>query len=189
MVDEVEDGEIRSPEVTVPSPEKILDNERSLHGVPQKFSVHEQSPCLDTLDNEGPLHEKNGELHGDYSNPREPNLNNDEENSMAAEKFNGGPTLQEEREGNIMDKIYQFGPTPIVGLGKRSRAHRSPPSAGSMQGPPSRGFFHDSPAGDHHIDLNRPLSESVSLSEENSGGVAQGTSSSGSIVKYGRPGY
>ncbi|MFS7930300.1 hypothetical protein Hanom_Chr04g00342611 [Helianthus anomalus] len=185
MVDEVEDEEIRSPEATVPSPEKMLENERSLHEDPQKFSVQEQSPCPDTFDNERPLHENIGELHGDYSKPREPNFNNEEDNSMAAEKFNGGPIMQEEREGNIMDKTYQFGPTPIVGLGKRSRAHRSPPSAGSMQGPPSRGFFQDSPTGDHRIDLNRPLSATASISEENPGGASQAVSKFGSVAKCG----
>ncbi|MFS7998658.1 hypothetical protein Hanom_Chr12g01156491 [Helianthus anomalus] len=144
MMDEVEEREIRSPEKSVPSPKKTLDNERPLHEDPQKCVVHEQSPCPDTLNNERTLHENIGEMHENYYNPRESYFNNEEVNSMAADKFNGGPNMQEEREGNNMDKIYQFGPTPIVGLGKRSRANRSPPSAGSMQGPPNRGFFQDS---------------------------------------------
>ncbi|MFS7933322.1 hypothetical protein Hanom_Chr04g00378391 [Helianthus anomalus] len=176
MVDEVEEGEIRSPEESVPSPEKVLDNERSLNEDPQKFVVREQSPCPDTLDNERMLHENIGEMHEEFSIPRKPNFNNEEVKSRAAEEFNDGPIMQEEREGNTMDNNYQFGPTPIVGLGKRSRAFRSPPSAGSMQGPPSRGFFQDPIAGDHRIDLNRPLSASVSISDENPGGASHDVS-------------
>ncbi|MFS8005090.1 hypothetical protein Hanom_Chr13g01233371 [Helianthus anomalus] len=171
MVDEVEDGEIRSPEVTPPPPEKILDDERSLHGDPQEFSAHEKSPCFDFLDNEGPLHDNVGESHGNFSKPRESHLNNDLEHSMAAEKLNGGPILYEEREGIFNNE--QFGPNNTPGLskktqlGKRDRNVRSPPSVGSVQVNCTRPRQDSGDALDESIDLNRSGAHQEPSSPEN----------------------
>ncbi|MFS7928112.1 hypothetical protein Hanom_Chr04g00317031 [Helianthus anomalus] len=48
------------------------------------------------------------------------------------------------------------GPTPIAALGKRPRNVRSPPSAGSTQGPPIRTFFQNINEDNNSIDLNAP---------------------------------
>ncbi|MFS7889885.1 hypothetical protein Hanom_Chr00s000005g01612251 [Helianthus anomalus] len=97
MADEVEDGEIRSPECDMPIPEKVLENERSSHEDPLKASVHEPSPGLEILENERSLHGVHGEMHGDYSNSKEFNVNNEDNNDLEAEEVIGGPYVHEER--------------------------------------------------------------------------------------------
>ncbi|XP_021980427.1 uncharacterized protein LOC110876568 [Helianthus annuus] len=78
MVDEVEDGEFRSPEANVPSPEKVDRpspvGQDENHVEPQKISGHENSPSFEKLDNEQFLHEEHGGVHGDGSNPRNLNI-------------------------------------------------------------------------------------------------------------------
>ncbi|MFS7902071.1 hypothetical protein Hanom_Chr01g00006971 [Helianthus anomalus] len=173
MEDEVEDGEIRSPATPASSPEKEDRPSSGDQDVPrvetQKVSVHEKSPSFEKADNERLLHDERGGLHGESTYPREYYHNNERNKVLAAEKVTGGPNLQEERGCNFVDQINQFGPTPISGLGKRSRDVRSPPSSGSMQGPPNRAFAQDPPAANPRFDLNRPSYTSDSLNDESPG--------------------
>ncbi|MFS7936464.1 hypothetical protein Hanom_Chr05g00415891 [Helianthus anomalus] len=180
MANDVEDGEIRSPECSVPSPVMEVRSPTAPQvdplAVPLDVSVHDQSPFFEKLDNERVLHEAHGGKIGECSKPWESNYNNEGTNDLAAKGVDGGPILQEERDCNVVGQFDQFGPTPLSGLGKRSRAHRSPPSSGSMNGPPNRGFFQDPPAEDLPFDLNRPSSLSGSRSEDNFGVDGQGYS-------------
>ncbi|MFS7919687.1 hypothetical protein Hanom_Chr03g00215621 [Helianthus anomalus] len=127
MVDDVEYGEIRSPEITLPSPEKEVRPSTVLKVDPQvdplKVSVHEHSSSFEKLDNERTLHEKHGGKHGECSIPRESNYNNEGSNVLAAGEVDGGPNMQEERDFNFVDQLNQVGPSPISGLGKRSKAY------------------------------------------------------------------
>ncbi|MFS7932831.1 hypothetical protein Hanom_Chr04g00372561 [Helianthus anomalus] len=180
MANDVEDGEICSPECTGPSPVKEVRSPTTLPvdplAVPLEASVHEQSPSFKKLDNEQVLHEEHGGMVGECSKPWESIHNNEGTNVVATKEVGGGPVLQEERDCTTVGQFDQFGPTPLSGLGKRSRANRSPPSSGSMNGPPNRGFFQDPPAEDLPFDLNRPSSLSGSRSEEIFGVVGQGYS-------------
>ncbi|MFS7902068.1 hypothetical protein Hanom_Chr01g00006941 [Helianthus anomalus] len=173
MEDEVEDGEIRSPATPASSPEKEDRPSSGDQDVPrvetQKVPVHEKSPSFEKADNERLLYDERGGLHGESTYPREYYHNNERNKVLAAEKVTGGPNLQEERGCNFVDQINQFGPTPISGLGKRSRDVRSPPSSGSMQGPPNRAFAQDPPAANPRFDLNRPSYTSDSLNDESPG--------------------
>ncbi|MFS7977040.1 hypothetical protein Hanom_Chr10g00899531 [Helianthus anomalus] len=165
MADDVEEGEIRSPEVAISAPEKEVRSSSE----PQKDPVHEPSPDNEEMDNVRVLHE----MHGECSIPKEPNNNYEGTDGMEAGDFVGGPQLQEERDFGFVDQSKQDGPTPMAGLGKRNRANRSPPSSGSMQGPPTRGYNQDPITDELPFDLNRPSIVSGSFSGEPLGGVSQ----------------
>ncbi|MFS8012508.1 hypothetical protein Hanom_Chr14g01321711 [Helianthus anomalus] len=66
----------------------------------------------------------------------------------------------------------KVGPTPAA-LGKRARDTRSPPSSGSMEGPPSRLFCPCSDSGSHPFDLNTPLTTNTVPAENFYGGVSE----------------
>ncbi|KAJ0547332.1 hypothetical protein HanIR_Chr08g0371011 [Helianthus annuus] len=164
MEDDVEDGEIRSPEVVIPSPEKVFRPSSDHPSDPPSVSIHEQPLDFEKSDNNVGLHEKYGDVQGECSMPRESKNIYDGIDALAAGNV-GGLNRMEERECPFVDQLNQDGPTPLVGLGKRNRDNRSPPSSGSMEGPPNRGFFQH-PLGDPPFDLNRPSSPTDSRSQE-----------------------
>ncbi|MFS7908128.1 hypothetical protein Hanom_Chr01g00079551 [Helianthus anomalus] len=151
--DEREDGEIWSPVAAKSSPEK------------EAGQSHEQPVEVETLNNDEGLHGDYGDSHGVYVTPRESTKRYEGYVGRAADN-DTGPNMVEEREIQSRNMSNPDGPTPLVGLGKRNRDTRSPPSSGSMQGPPNRVFFQDPPA-DPLFDLNRPSnSEDPRLQEE-----------------------
>ncbi|KAF5754385.1 putative RNA-directed DNA polymerase [Helianthus annuus] len=157
-----EDGEIRSPAAEAPVPENIVRPSSSSN----LNSGNEKSPVKVTLDNEEAVHVLHGKSHGHMEFHNNSNKGASRTVNIEAKKLDGGPQLME--ENRIGNTIYsnQEGPTPSVGLGKRNRANRSPPSSGSMQGPPTRGFFQDPNSCNVSIDLNRSTSESGSRNGE-----------------------
>ncbi|MFS7994484.1 hypothetical protein Hanom_Chr12g01106611 [Helianthus anomalus] len=146
MEDEVEDGEIRSPIHKSPVPVVVLRSPSE----PPSMPVDDRSPVNDTLDTER-LHE----LHGNPTNLKEVINGSEIPEKVAAGVTDGGPHLkgssvfglgshdQAVNGSGPVDQLMNDGPTPIIGLEKRSREDRSPPSTGSMQGPPIRGFSHN----------------------------------------------
>ncbi|MFS7931990.1 hypothetical protein Hanom_Chr04g00362471 [Helianthus anomalus] len=161
MEDEVEDGEIRSPILKSPIPEVEI---RPISESPP-VQVNDRSPENEPLGTEG-LHE----LHGNptihkvvINDPVIPE-------KKAARVIDGGPQQKSTYVSGLVDQIVDDGPTPMVGLGKRNRAYRSPPSTGSMQGPPVRGFFHEPASDEQLFDLNRPTLENGSVGGEPVGG-------------------
>ncbi|MFS8028205.1 hypothetical protein Hanom_Chr16g01507741 [Helianthus anomalus] len=167
MFDEYEEGEVRPPEPNQPVP---------------AVASHQSPESQPNLECEEPLEDVrlvNGEsvhvLHGEHSIPKEPfntnKVNNVGTEELAAGNSNGGSQCQDVREDPIVDPMHQDGPTPSVGLGKRSRAHRSPPSSGSMQGPPTRSFYQNSDNEDFSFDLNRPSAETTSVFSRCIGGI------------------
>ncbi|MFS7940134.1 hypothetical protein Hanom_Chr05g00460111 [Helianthus anomalus] len=170
MVDDVEDDEIRSPVVDDTPPERVVESSPSVTPGPN-VALNIETPVeyekpeddLGLHENVGNVHgvdlglqENVGNLHGEYNCHKETNCDNVGPKDMSAEK-DYGDVRRVERENNLVDQLQQNGPTPMTGLGKRSRNLRSPPSDASMQGPPNRGFCHD-PLGDPLFDLNRPSS-------------------------------
>ncbi|MFS7964862.1 hypothetical protein Hanom_Chr08g00755331 [Helianthus anomalus] len=147
MDDEVVDGEIRSPILNSPVPEKdtrpplkppsepitekSLDNERSGLDEPRGlFGEYEKSDPVGQ-----------NELHGEsFSQHEVINMSMDTENVAAAYC---GPHIVGDSGSNVEVHLDKEGPTPTIGLGKRSRDNRSPPSSGSMQGPPVKCFYQD----------------------------------------------
>ncbi|KAJ0808895.1 hypothetical protein HanPI659440_Chr01g0008521 [Helianthus annuus] len=75
---------------------------------------------------------------------------------MAAEKVGGDSQFLEERGTDHVTHNPVSEPTPQHGLGKRPRAFRSPPSSGSMQGPPTRNCLQGNRSDEESFDLNRP---------------------------------
>ncbi|KAF5806317.1 putative RNA recognition motif domain, nucleotide-binding alpha-beta plait domain superfamily [Helianthus annuus] len=152
MVDEVEEGELRSPEAIGASPGNVTKATTVESAGSPIILENERSVEYEKSENGFGMHVNDGDKHGDGTFPRH-SINDDVgPECLAAGKF-CGHNGAEERGCNLMDRIDQTGPTPLVGLGKRNRNLRSPPSDGSMQ--PNRGFCHD-PLGDPLFDLNRP---------------------------------
>ncbi|MFS8002679.1 hypothetical protein Hanom_Chr13g01204911 [Helianthus anomalus] len=149
LMDDTEEGEIRSPVRDMPLPETEDD------------PAQVQPVEAEKLNNDEALHGNYGDNHGEHSAPRESDNVFEEIAGLAAES-GGGPNIMEERETQSGVKKNPDGPTPSIGLGKRNRDTRSPPSTGSMQGPPNRCFFQNPPA-DPLFDLNRPSNSHVSL--------------------------
>ncbi|MFS7973722.1 hypothetical protein Hanom_Chr09g00860031 [Helianthus anomalus] len=162
--DEAEDGEIRSPEMVRPAPEisNRSPSEPLIHPVGEKSPEEEEAETVEVLH----------ELHGESSIPRVTVNVHVGTEEVAAGGYGSGPHVLENCGNSNVDQLEQDGPTPVVGLGKRSREDRSPPSSGSMQGPPLRGFSQNIPSGEFSFDLNRPnadISYSFGdLMEENS---------------------
>ncbi|MFS8007415.1 hypothetical protein Hanom_Chr14g01260741 [Helianthus anomalus] len=147
MDDEVEDGEIRSPILNSPVPEKVtrpmseppsepvieksLDNERTgPDGSRDLFGEYEKPDPVGQ-------HEVHGET---YSQHEVINVSLDTEIGAAGYC---GPHLVGDSGNNGVVHLDKEGPTPTIGLGKRTRDNRSPPSSGSMQGPPVKSFYQD----------------------------------------------
>ncbi|MFS7982133.1 hypothetical protein Hanom_Chr10g00959151 [Helianthus anomalus] len=86
----------------------------------------------------------------------------------AAGMLDGGTHQLDERDFHTKEPGSKEGPTPLIGLGKRPRANRSPPSTGSMQGPPSRSFCQSQHQNsvDGSFDLNRPTLFNQSVCED-----------------------
>ncbi|MFS8022689.1 hypothetical protein Hanom_Chr16g01442451 [Helianthus anomalus] len=131
MVNDVEEGEIRSSEVLESSPGNVaktdtFDSSASPSVSEKERSVEHEKPddCLD-------MHENIGNTHGDETFPRKSINDNVGPGILAAEKVSGY-NRAEERDCNMVDHLDQSGPTPLFGLGKRNRNFRSPPSDGSM---------------------------------------------------------
>ncbi|MFS7935573.1 hypothetical protein Hanom_Chr05g00405091 [Helianthus anomalus] len=161
MEDDLEEGECSSPVIPqsdpvggchpLPVDRKSPENDspgevgQSEHvkfpGVGE--SVRDPTPVSQEVHGDGSMHEDNNGMGND---------------NMVAEVSGGGPQILEERENVLLDKNNVVGLSPAFGLGKRSREVRSPPSTGSMQGPPMRNFNHDFESGDTSFDLNRPVS-------------------------------
>ncbi|XP_022003858.1 uncharacterized protein LOC110901312 [Helianthus annuus] len=78
--------------------------------------------------------------------------------NVVADLSGCGPQILEERDNAFLNNHNVVGSSPAFGLGKRSREVRSPPSSGSMQGPPMRNLNHDFEPGESSFDLNRPVS-------------------------------
>ncbi|KAJ0917795.1 putative RNA recognition motif domain, nucleotide-binding alpha-beta plait domain superfamily [Helianthus annuus] len=172
MENDIEDGEIRSPSVVIKSP--VKETRQSPFQSSDQPSVPniEASVGIEISDVNMGLHEKAGEVHGECSMPRESNYFNNGVTGMTAEVL-GDNTTFVERGNPLTDQVDHDGPTPIVGLGKRNRNLRSPPSSESMEGPPVRGFCHES-TGDTLFDLNRPSSPADSGNHETSSNFRHG---------------
>ncbi|MFS7912016.1 hypothetical protein Hanom_Chr02g00124891 [Helianthus anomalus] len=152
LVDDVEEGEIRSPAAAALSPEKKGETSNE-----QPLVVEKSCEVVG-------LHGK----HGARPCPWESN-NINEGNVEKAAEINEFSNVVEERVSQFCNNNNNLdGPTPSVGLGKKNRDTRSPPSSGSMQGPPARTFFQDPPT-DPSLDLNRPSKSSDSRFQENMG--------------------
>ncbi|MFS7949111.1 hypothetical protein Hanom_Chr06g00567731 [Helianthus anomalus] len=156
MADDVEDGEIWSPEVVESSPAKVVETTPAEPNGPIIASNNESPVEHENSEDVLGLHGNFGNLHGENNCHGETNYDNVGPDVLSAEKDIGN-IRREEREDNLVDHLQQNGPTPMIGLAKRSRNLRSPPSDASMQGPPNRGFCHD-PLGDPLFDLNSPSS-------------------------------
>ncbi|KAJ0557124.1 putative RNA recognition motif domain, nucleotide-binding alpha-beta plait domain superfamily [Helianthus annuus] len=187
MEDEVEDGEIRSPIQKSPAPVVEIRSPSE----PSLQPVVDRSPEIEKLGNEE-LHD----LH-EYSPNNNKVINDDEiPEEVAAGIYDSGPNLKgisgfglgsHDREINgtgLVDLLKNDGPSPIIGLGKRSREDRSPPSIGSMQGPPTRSFHHNPLTGEFSFDLNKSTSEHLS----SGGSLAGGENSSPSEINPGDEG-
>ncbi|KAM0071560.1 putative RNA-directed DNA polymerase [Helianthus debilis subsp. tardiflorus] len=172
MENDMEDGEIRSPTVVNKSPVREVQQSPLLSSDQPSVPNIEASVGVEKSDVNVGLHEKAGKVYGECSMPRESNYFNNGVNGMTAGAVGGNPTFLE-RESPLMDQVDNDGPTPIVGLGKRNRNIRSPPSSESMEGPPVRGFCHD-PTGDPLFDLNRPSSPADSGNHESSSNFRHG---------------
>ncbi|MFS7980751.1 hypothetical protein Hanom_Chr10g00942951 [Helianthus anomalus] len=159
MLNDYEEGEVRSSEPNQPVPEVVS----------QQSPVSQPNPEFGKPSEDVRLvyEESVHGLHGEHSFPKESvnKVNKVGTVELAAGKSNGGSQYQDVREDPLVDPVHQDGPTPSVGLGKRSRAHRSPPSSGSMQGPPTRGFYQNPDNEDFSFDLNRPSVETTSVCE------------------------
>ncbi|MFS7922303.1 hypothetical protein Hanom_Chr03g00247511 [Helianthus anomalus] len=127
-VDEVEDGEISSPVINSPTPEP---GHRSL-SEPQMDTGNEKSPEVEKMETEKPVHV----VHGDPSSPRESNNATVGPEVVATERSACGSQDQAVNGISRVDQLMKESPIPIIGLRKRSREDRSPPSSGSMQGHP-----------------------------------------------------
>ncbi|MFS7970638.1 hypothetical protein Hanom_Chr09g00823251 [Helianthus anomalus] len=119
MLDEYEEGEVRSSEPNQPVPEVV-----SQQSPVSQPNLECEKPLEDVrLVNEESVHV----LHGEHSSPKEPininKVNNVGTVELAAGNSNGGFQYQDVREDPLADPVHQDGPTPSVGLGKRSRAH------------------------------------------------------------------
>ncbi|MFS7999160.1 hypothetical protein Hanom_Chr12g01162731 [Helianthus anomalus] len=161
MEEELEEGECSSPVIpqsaleggcqSLPVERKSPENDS-----PGEFgqSEHVKSPGIgESVRDPAPVSQ---EVHGDGTIHEDNNcMGND---SVAAELSGGGPQILEERGNAFLDNNNVVGSSPAIGLGKRFREVRSPPSSGSMQGPPMRNFNHDFESGDTSFDLNRPVS-------------------------------
>ncbi|KAJ0714174.1 putative RNA recognition motif domain, nucleotide-binding alpha-beta plait domain superfamily [Helianthus annuus] len=163
MVDEVEEGEIRSPVRKSPVPEECSRPPSD----PPSDPVIDRSPLRVNLDAE-----KSRDMFVDIEEPVSigvHGLHGEHDVSipeiLAANLNGSGPRAKGVNNNHIVDHSAKDGPTPLTGLGKRNRADRSPPSSGSQQGPPLKSFFQDPTPEDISFDLNRP-----SLSAENSAG-------------------
>ncbi|MFS7896402.1 hypothetical protein Hanom_Chr00s004632g01724261 [Helianthus anomalus] len=173
MEDEVEDGEIRSPIHKSPVPEVVPRSPPESPSIP----VDDRSQENVTLDTER-LHE----VHGIPTILKEVINESEIPEKVAAGATDGGPRLEGLSVDGLgshdksvngsgpVDQLLNDGPTPIFGLGKRSREDRSPPSSGSMQGPPIRGFHHYPLPGELSFDLNNPASEHMSSRGAPAGG-------------------
>ncbi|MFS7932557.1 hypothetical protein Hanom_Chr04g00369221 [Helianthus anomalus] len=164
MDEEAEEGEIRSPGLNSPMPE---EGDRPPSEPPSK-SVFEQSLEGEKLGQVGSREahgefEKSGhtgmhEVHGEvYTQQEDNNGSVFPENVEVGSNF-CGPHHVGASGSKLVDHLDQVGPTPIIGLGKRNRDNRSPPSSGSMQGPPLKSLYHDPNPDDtsFSFDLNRP---------------------------------
>ncbi|MFS7953580.1 hypothetical protein Hanom_Chr07g00620421 [Helianthus anomalus] len=162
MEDEVEDGKIRSLEQKSPVP--VVEG-RSPSVSPMDL-VTDQSPEYEKSDPER-LHE----VHVESSNLKVFINGIVESENVAAGVNECGPHPNGACGNTLVDQISKDDPTPLVRLGKRNRANRSPPSFGSMQGPPTRSFYQDCASDEFSFDLNRPTSDFGTLSGEPVGGV------------------
>ncbi|MFS8027182.1 hypothetical protein Hanom_Chr16g01495611 [Helianthus anomalus] len=173
MDDEVEDGEIRSPVQKSPIPVVEIRSPSE----PPSDPVVDRTSEFEKTDNEG-LHE----LH-ENTLINKIGINDVEvPEKEAVGIFDSGPNLKgssgfglgsHEQETNgtrLVEQLKNDGPTPNIGLGKRSRKDRSPPSIGSMQGPSTRSFPHRPLTGEFYFDLNRSTSEHLHSGESLAGG-------------------
>ncbi|MFS8010980.1 hypothetical protein Hanom_Chr14g01303431 [Helianthus anomalus] len=119
MEDEVEDGEIRYPILKSPVP--VVEVRPPSE--PPSAPVNDRSPEIETLDTEW-LHD----LHGNPTNPKEVINGSVIPEKEAAGVNDGGSHLKGTCVSGLVDQLIDDGPTPMVGLGKRNRANRSPPS-------------------------------------------------------------
>ncbi|MFS7933279.1 hypothetical protein Hanom_Chr04g00377841 [Helianthus anomalus] len=150
---ETEEGEVRSPAIVNQSPAAAnrSSSDPTCNQVGEKPSEEEGVKSVEFLH----------EVHGESSFPKEAFNVPVGPEVEAAGDIGCGPednNISEKRNLDIMDQV---GPTPIPGLRKRNRENRSPPSSGSMQGPPTRGFHHGSSSSDFSFDLNRPNADFV----------------------------
>ncbi|MFS7985461.1 hypothetical protein Hanom_Chr11g00998641 [Helianthus anomalus] len=154
MVDEVEEGEIRSPILRSP----VSEGTNRPPSEPPPEPANDRSPLIEKLGPErsrdmvGGIEEPvDDELHGVHGESHGHNSEN-----VAADFLEDGPHLKGVNNNYSVDHLFQEGPTPLTGLRKRNRADRSPPSSGSQQGPPSKSFYQDPSPEDFSFDLNRP---------------------------------
>ncbi|MFS7889477.1 hypothetical protein Hanom_Chr00s000004g01607451 [Helianthus anomalus] len=153
--DLIVDGQCTSPTVPLPDLEGWA-NPRRIPGLPDT-GVSVRYPLWESqkLHGEEALHEAFNDILGN--------------GNKAAEVPGYGPQILEERDYPILNNSIAEGPTPATGLGKRSRDVRSPPSTGSMQGPPLRNFDHCFGSDEPSFDLIRPVTCPRSADGEGSG--------------------
>ncbi|MFS7965551.1 hypothetical protein Hanom_Chr09g00763591 [Helianthus anomalus] len=159
--DELEEGECSSPVRSQPepvtdgkpgmeyqkSPEKLFPGE---HEQPENEKSPKVGRSVRNLGSSTPKLHGNETLHEGI---------NDMGNIDGAAELSGSdPRVMEERDNDFLNNYNSVDPSPAIGLGKRPREVRSPPSTGSMQGPPVRNFNHDFQSEDSSLDLNRPMS-------------------------------
>ncbi|MFS7929690.1 hypothetical protein Hanom_Chr04g00335511 [Helianthus anomalus] len=133
--DEAEDGEIRSPVNNRPASGPGYRSS----SVPLMDTGIEKSLEVEKMEPEKPVHE----VHGEPISPKESNYAIGGPDVIVTEKSASETHDQAVNGIGLVNQLMNDGPTPIIGLGKRSRDDRSPPSTGSMQGPPIRGFSHN----------------------------------------------
>ncbi|MFS7902931.1 hypothetical protein Hanom_Chr01g00017261 [Helianthus anomalus] len=152
MSEDEEEGEIRHQERPDPTSVGPVDGSPSLGRMQSpecgrsrnEKSVEESVTVRILGTNEHGVHGE-GPFHGKH---------NDDVGTekMAAAKTGGDPQFLEEKETDHVTHNPVSEPTPQHGLGKRPRAFRSPPSSGSMQGPPTRNCFQDNRSDDGRWD-------------------------------------
>ncbi|MFS7979488.1 hypothetical protein Hanom_Chr10g00927881 [Helianthus anomalus] len=159
--DELEDGECSSPVRSQPEPATEGKPRTEYQKSPEKLFPEEieqpeekKSPkvgrSVRNLGSSIPKLHGNETLHKDI---------NDMGNIDGAAELSGsGPRVMDERDNDLLNNYNRVGPSPAIGLGKRPREVRSPPSTGSMHGPPVRNFNHDFQSEESSLDLNRPMS-------------------------------
>ncbi|MFS7944718.1 hypothetical protein Hanom_Chr06g00515571 [Helianthus anomalus] len=108
MEDDVEDGEIRSPEVVIQSPVKEVGQSANDIFDRPVVSILEEPVDVEESDDNLSMHGKHGEVHGECLLPRESNRISEGTDILAAGNV-GGPNRIEERECPYVDQFNQEG--------------------------------------------------------------------------------
>ncbi|MFS7977744.1 hypothetical protein Hanom_Chr10g00907601 [Helianthus anomalus] len=159
MEDETEEGEIRQES----TPEKKSGNSgEDNQNVKGRALENEEA----TQGAQGNMHSLHGEDTGVFGIPREVAADGFADPTKSIQTpIDDGPAVGSNNSNNNnrphpigLSKLQ--GPTPLASLGKRPRNIRSPPSAGSTQGPPIKTFFQNITEDNNYTDLNAPAAAS-----------------------------